>query len=223
MENSSGITFSAYKGLIRDKTFRFKLPSCTALPFWQTFPSMCLCLTACFLFLSFRLCLAVPRICSAVSPCTEDLRSVRLKCVLLNSFDQVVMGVKYCYFLCQIKLVNINTTDVVDGRPSIVLGLIWTIILYFQARAHKENRFCWKCVVIFITWSLVVFLPQIEELTSTLPPQNVQTSSTSSVDSSNSTETTSPPVKRKPRLSFQGGAKKALLKWVQKTATKYEL
>ncbi|KAK3516845.1 hypothetical protein QTP70_024902 [Hemibagrus guttatus] len=61
---------------------------------------------------------------------------------------------------------------------------------------------------------------RIEELTSTLPPQNVQTSSTSSVDSSNSTEATSPPVKRKPRLSFQGGAKKALLKWVQKTATK---
>lgn len=64
--------------------------------------------------------------------------------------------------------------------------------------------------------------PQIEELTSTLPPQHVQTSSTSSVDSSNSTEATSPPVKRKPRLSFQAGAKKALLKWVQKTATKYE-
>lgn len=32
----------------------------------------------------------------------------------------------------QIKLVNINSTDIVDGRPSIVLGLIWTIILYFQ-------------------------------------------------------------------------------------------
>uniref|UniRef100_A0A8B9L7P1 Spectrin repeat containing, nuclear envelope 1a n=1 Tax=Astyanax mexicanus TaxID=7994 RepID=A0A8B9L7P1_ASTMX len=92
----------------------------------------------------------------------------------------------------RIKLVNINTTDIVDGRPSIVLGLIWTIILYFQ----------------------------IEELTSSLPPQKGQNSSNSSVDSSNSTETASPPVKRKPRLSFQGGAKRALLKWVQRTATK---
>ncbi|XDV42139.1 hypothetical protein PO909_010865, partial [Leuciscus waleckii] len=92
----------------------------------------------------------------------------------------------------RIKLVNINTTDVVDGRPSIVLGLIWTIILYFQ----------------------------IEELTSHLPALQPQSSSNSSVESSNSTETSSSPVKRKPRLSFQGGAKRALLKWVQTTATK---
>ena len=32
----------------------------------------------------------------------------------------------------QIKLVNINVGDIVDGKPAIVLGLIWTIILYFQ-------------------------------------------------------------------------------------------
>jgi nesprin-1 len=32
----------------------------------------------------------------------------------------------------KIKLVNINPADLVDGKPSIVLGLIWTIILYFQ-------------------------------------------------------------------------------------------
>ncbi|XP_064624000.1 muscle-specific protein 300 kDa-like isoform X3 [Lineus longissimus] len=32
----------------------------------------------------------------------------------------------------KIKLVNINPSDIVDGKPSIVLGLIWTIILYFQ-------------------------------------------------------------------------------------------
>lgn len=36
------------------------------------------------------------------------------------------------YFAFQIKLVNINATDLVDGRPAIILGLIWTIILYFQ-------------------------------------------------------------------------------------------
>lgn len=32
----------------------------------------------------------------------------------------------------RIKLVNINPSDIVDGRPAVVLGLIWTIILYFQ-------------------------------------------------------------------------------------------
>ncbi|CAN8009136.1 unnamed protein product, partial [Ixodes pacificus] len=32
----------------------------------------------------------------------------------------------------RIKLVNINATDVVDGKPAILLGLIWTIILHFQ-------------------------------------------------------------------------------------------
>jgi nesprin-1 len=32
----------------------------------------------------------------------------------------------------RIKLVNINASDLVDGRPPVVLGLIWTIILYFQ-------------------------------------------------------------------------------------------
>ena len=34
--------------------------------------------------------------------------------------------------LFQIKLVNINASDVVDGKSAVVLGLIWTIILYFQ-------------------------------------------------------------------------------------------
>ncbi|XP_074030429.1 muscle-specific protein 300 kDa isoform X10 [Leptinotarsa decemlineata] len=37
----------------------------------------------------------------------------------------------------RIKLVNINASDLVDGRPPVVLGLIWTIILYFQI---EENR-----------------------------------------------------------------------------------
>jgi len=38
------------------------------------------------------------------------------------------------FVLFQIKMVNINPSDVVDGKPTIVLGLIWTIILYFQVR-----------------------------------------------------------------------------------------
>ncbi|RXN33841.1 nesprin-1 isoform X3 [Labeo rohita] len=92
----------------------------------------------------------------------------------------------------KIKLVNINATDIADGRPSIVLGLIWTIILYFQ----------------------------IEELTSNLPALQALSSSASSVDSMASSETGSPPMKRKVMTKFQGSAKKALLRWVQNTASK---
>ncbi|XP_013912844.1 PREDICTED: nesprin-1-like [Thamnophis sirtalis] len=92
----------------------------------------------------------------------------------------------------RIKLVNINSTDIADGRPSIVLGLVWTIILYFQ----------------------------IEELTSNLPQLQSLCSSTSSVDSVVSSETASPPSKRKVFTKVQGSAKKALLKWVQYTAAR---
>ncbi|CAB4070178.1 SYNE1 [Lepeophtheirus salmonis] len=38
----------------------------------------------------------------------------------------------------RIKLVNINASDVVDGRPPVVLGLIWTIILYFQIEENTR-------------------------------------------------------------------------------------
>ncbi|KAM7288970.1 muscle-specific protein 300 kDa isoform X2 [Ixodes scapularis] len=38
----------------------------------------------------------------------------------------------------RIKLVNINATDVVDGKPAILLGLIWTIILHFQIEEHTR-------------------------------------------------------------------------------------
>lgn len=40
----------------------------------------------------------------------------------------------------QIKLVNINSSDLVDGRPPVVLGLIWTIILYFQVNIIKNMK-----------------------------------------------------------------------------------
>ncbi|XP_025834538.1 nesprin-1 isoform X2 [Agrilus planipennis] len=38
----------------------------------------------------------------------------------------------------RIKLVNINSSDLVDGRPAVVLGLIWTIILYFQIEENSK-------------------------------------------------------------------------------------
>lgn len=87
---------------------------------------------------------SVSPIVSDVSLCTEDLRlvmpyvcvikhNINISDVIINNLEKAV--IRICVSR-QIKLVNINTTDVVDGRPSIVLGLIWTIILYFQARVY---------------------------------------------------------------------------------------
>ncbi|TGZ63760.1 hypothetical protein CRM22_006737 [Opisthorchis felineus] len=38
----------------------------------------------------------------------------------------------------KVKLVNINPSDIADGKPAIVLGLIWSIILYFQIEEQEE-------------------------------------------------------------------------------------
>lgn len=117
-------------------------------------------------------------------PCEQGHRGKRIHAVAnIGTALKFLEGRK-------IKLVNINATDIADGRPSIVLGLMWTIILYFQ----------------------------IEELTSNLPQLQSLSSSASSVDSMVSTETASPPSKRKVATKVQGNAKKTLLKWVQHTA-----
>jgi nesprin-1 len=42
----------------------------------------------------------------------------------------------------KIKLVNINSADLVDGKPAVVLGLIWTIILYFQIEENSRILNC---------------------------------------------------------------------------------
>uniref|UniRef100_A0A2K6G2I8 Spectrin repeat containing nuclear envelope protein 1 n=1 Tax=Propithecus coquereli TaxID=379532 RepID=A0A2K6G2I8_PROCO len=64
-------------------------------------------------------------------------------------------------------------------------------------------------------------LKGIEELTSNLPQLQSLSGSASSVDSIASSETASPPSKRKVATKIQGNAKKALLKWVQYTAGKH--
>ncbi|PNF19356.1 hypothetical protein B7P43_G06718 [Cryptotermes secundus] len=46
----------------------------------------------------------------------------------------------------KIKLVNIRAEDIVDGNPKLTLGLIWTIILHFQA------------VCVLPNWNEVTFL-----------------------------------------------------------------
>uniref|UniRef100_A0A670IV44 Calponin-homology (CH) domain-containing protein n=1 Tax=Podarcis muralis TaxID=64176 RepID=A0A670IV44_PODMU len=126
-------------------------------------------------------------------PCEQGRKLKRIHGVAnIGTALKFLEGRRSVYRGSPIKLVNINSTDIADGRPSIVLGLVWTIILYFQ----------------------------IEELTSNLPQLQSLSNSTSSVDSVVSSETASPPSKRKVVTKVQGNAKKALLKWVQYTAAK---
>ncbi|CDQ67487.1 unnamed protein product [Oncorhynchus mykiss] len=129
-------------------------------------------------------------------PCEQGRQLKRIHWVSnIGTALRFLEGRKSVYRGSPIKLVNIHATDIADGRPSIVLGLIWTVILYFQ----------------------------IEELTSNLLALEALSSSTSSVDSmASSSETGSPALKREvaPK-KFQGNAKKALLRWVQSTAAKY--
>ncbi|XP_057586422.1 nesprin-2 [Hippopotamus amphibius kiboko] len=94
-----------------------------------------------------------------------------------------------------IKLINIHVTDIVDGNPSIILGLIWTIILHFH----------------------------IEELARTLSC-NYNQPSLDSVSVVDSSPTSSPPAKKcsKVQKRWQMSAKKALLQWAQEQCATYE-
>ncbi|KAJ8410368.1 hypothetical protein AAFF_G00203490 [Aldrovandia affinis] len=86
-----------------------------------------------------------------------------------------------------IKLVNINVPDIIDGRPSIILGLIWSIILHCH----------------------------IEELASSLSFGSCQSSleSLSSMDSADSSPVQRGASPLHPH--FRLSAKKALLLWVR--------
>ncbi|KAL1790760.1 nesprin-2 isoform X2 [Sigmodon hispidus] len=89
-----------------------------------------------------------------------------------------------------IKLINIHVADIVEGNPSIILGLIWTIILHFH----------------------------IEELARTLSCNYNQPSlEVSGV--ADSSPTSSPPAKKgskaQAQTRWQMSAKKALLHWAQ--------
>ncbi|XP_029351666.1 nesprin-2a isoform X2 [Echeneis naucrates] len=92
-----------------------------------------------------------------------------------------------------IKLVNINISDIIDGRPSIILGLVWTIIL--------------RC--------------QIEELANALSFSSRHSSldSLASLDSWSGSPIPSSPVpagRTSPlHRRFRISAKKALLMWVR--------
>ncbi|RTG90997.1 uncharacterized protein DC041_0012438, partial [Schistosoma bovis] len=55
-----------------------------------------------------------------------------------HKLSNVRNALDYLEKTCKIKLVNINPADVVDGKPAIVLGLIWSIILFYQIQGHQK-------------------------------------------------------------------------------------
>ncbi|KAL8168818.1 UNVERIFIED_CONTAM: hypothetical protein K2H54_018418, partial [Gekko kuhli] len=97
-------------------------------------------------------------------------------------------------FFAQIKLINIHVADIIEGNPSIVLGLIWTIILHF----HIEE----------LAWTLACVYNRPS-------PDNA-----SDVGSS---PTASPPTKRsaKAKERWKMSAKKALLLWAKEQCATY--
>ncbi|XP_029900355.1 calmin [Myripristis murdjan] len=97
-----------------------------------------------------------------------------------------------------VKLVSIDAADIADGNSSIILGLIWNIILFFQ----------------------------IKELTGNIRSQFPSSSSLSSIPTSSDSDaslSSTPSEERRPSSAIRehGKAIKKLLQWVQKRTRKY--
>ncbi|XP_056445763.1 nesprin-2a [Gadus chalcogrammus] len=109
-----------------------------------------------------------------------------------------------------IKLVNINIPDIIDGKPSIILGLIWTIILQYHIEELASSL------------SFSSRQSSMESLASLDTRSSL--SSFSSVDSlSGASPRSSPlPGRRASPLHnrFKVSAKKALLLWVREQCHK---
>ena len=41
-----------------------------------------------------------------------------------------------------IKLIGISSSDIIDGKPAIVLGFVWKMVLNFQVLSSKLTFFC---------------------------------------------------------------------------------
>ncbi|XP_063040003.1 calmin isoform X2 [Engraulis encrasicolus] len=104
-----------------------------------------------------------------------------------------------------VKLVSIDATDVADGNSSIVLGLIWNIILFFQI---KE-----------LTGNIKSQFPSSSSLSSLPTSSDSDTSySTTSLSSS-----TTPSEERRSSVAARdhGKAIKTLLHWVQRRTRRF--
>ncbi|KAM7323358.1 hypothetical protein ACRRTK_017464 [Alexandromys fortis] len=99
-----------------------------------------------------------------------------------------------------IKLINIHVADIVEGNPSIILGLIWTIILHFHIEELARTLHC-----------------DYNQPSSDIPSSDIPSSDI--VNAADSSPTSSPPAKKSSKAQAQArwqlSAKKALLQWAQ--------
>ncbi|MEQ2176900.1 hypothetical protein GOODEAATRI_032914 [Goodea atripinnis] len=129
-------------------------------------------------------------------------------CKLLHSFKKSAHRIfrlnniaKVLSFLEErnVKLVSIDAVDITDGNSSIILGLIWNIILFFQ----------------------------IKELTGNIRSQFPSSSSLSSIPTSSDSDTSFSSTPSEERQSAaitmreNSKAIKKLLQWIQRRTRKY--
>ena len=72
--------------------------------------------------------------------CLNFNQSEKVRC-MKHAKNVCILFFSFFHMHLQIKLVNINASDIVDGRPPVILGLIWTIILYFQIEENTKQMY----------------------------------------------------------------------------------
>ncbi|KAL2082351.1 hypothetical protein ACEWY4_022169 [Coilia grayii] len=108
-----------------------------------------------------------------------------------------------------LKCKSIDASDVADGVPSAVLGLVWTIIVLFHIKKHTRN---------------------IQYIVSTHSGRSIDTNTdtlpiSSSAKSSDWDSNTFPSKRKKSSATskYRGTAIKTLLRWVQTCTSKYDV
>ena len=61
-------------------------------------------------------------------------------CHLCTTLSNLLLLISF-FTSSKVKLVNIRSEDIVDGSPKLTLGLIWTIILYYQVSCSLFSGF----------------------------------------------------------------------------------
>ena len=72
-------------------------------------------------------------------------KSGRMRFIWLDNVNRAL-----AFLRTKVYLENVAAEDIVNGNPSLTLGLVWTIILSHtiiqdETESHSESAFCQKC------------------------------------------------------------------------------